>query len=289
MMGREILRNIEDSVDKFSKGQKRIAGFILSDYDKAAFMTAHKLGQKVGVSESTVVRFALALGYSGYPAMQRDLQEVVRAKLTSVQRIEASDQLFGGDVVGSVLQTDMEKIRMAIEDVDRDAFDQVVDKLLKAKHIYILGVRSSSFIAEYFHFYLHMIFESVTLVTKNSVGDVLESLLRIGPGDVLVGISFPRYSNAAVHGIRYAKDRGADVVALTDSDLSPICDQASVSLLVRSELVSFVDSLVAPLSLVNAIIVAAGHRKNKDVAQFFNQLEDIWREYGVFEQDDDEE
>lgn len=191
-MTRDVLHIIQESMTGFSKGQRRIAAYILSDYDKAAFMTANKLGTVVGVSESTVVRFAAELGYDGYPAMQKALQEIVRSKLTSIQRIRASnDRLFGSDVVTTVLQTDMDKIRSAIESVDRSAFERVVDKLIGARHIYILGVRSSSFLAGYLHFYFHLIFDNVTLVTSNSAGDILESILRIGPGDVLIGISFP--------------------------------------------------------------------------------------------------
>ena len=284
-MKKDVLHTIQENMGCFSKGQKRIAGYILSDYDKAAFMTAGKLGALVHVSESTVVRFAAMLGYSGYPAMQKALQEMVRSKLTSIQRIQASnDKLFSSDVVTSVLQQDMNKIRVAVEEVDRAVFSAVVDKLMAAKHIYILGVRSSSFLAGYLHFYLHLIFENVTLVTSSSAGDILESTLRIGPGDLLVGISFPRYSQSTVKGVRFAHDRGADVVAITDSAMSPLYPMASAALLARSEMISFVDSLVAPFSLLNALIVAAGHRKDADIAQIFNRLEGIWDEYGVFDE-----
>ena len=284
-MKKDVLHTIQDNLGRFSKGQKRIAGYILSDYDKAAFMTAGKLGALVHVSESTVVRFAAMLGYSGYPAMQKALQEMVRSKLTSIQRIQASnDKLFSSDVVTSVLQQDMNKIRVAVEEVDRAVFSAVVDKLMAAKHIYILGVRSSSFLAGYLHFYLHLIFDNVSLVTSNSAGDILESTLRIGPGDLLVGISFPRYSQSTVKGVRFAHDRGADVVAITDSAMSPLYPMASAALLARSEMISFVDSLVAPFSLLNALIVAAGHRKDADIAQIFNRLEGIWDEYGVFDE-----
>ena len=282
-MKKDVLHTIKENMTRFSKGQKRIADYILSDYDKAAFMTASKLGGLVGVSESTVVRFAALLGYDGYPAMQKALQEMVRSKLTSIQRIQASnDRLFGSDVVTSVLQTDMEKIRIAIEELDRSVFNAVVDKLVAARHIYILGVRSSSFLAGYLHFYLHLIFENVTLVTSNSAGDILESILRIGPGDVLVGISFPRYSKSTVKGVQFAHDRGADVVAITDSDISPLYPLASAVLMARSDMISFVDSLVAPFSLLNALIVAAGHRKDTDISHIFNRLESLWDEYGVF-------
>lgn len=284
-MKKDVLHTIQENMGGFSKGQKRIAGYILSDYDKAAFMTAGKLGNLVSVSESTVVRFAAMLGYDGYPAMQKALQELVRSKLTSIQRIQASNNtLFSSDVITSVLQQDMDKIRVAVEEVDRAAFAAVVDKMIAARHIYILGVRSSSFLAGYLHFYLHLIFDNVSLVTSNSAGDILESTLRIGPGDLLVGISFPRYSQSTVKGVRFAHDRGADVVAVTDSAMSPLYPMASAALLARSDMISFVDSLVAPFSLLNALIVAAGHRKDADIAQIFNRLEGIWDEYGVFDE-----
>ena len=286
-MSKDVLHKIQSNMAGFSKGQKRIAEYILSDYDKAAFMTASKLGRLVDVSESTVVRFASVLGYDGYPAMQKALQEMVRSRLTSIQRIEASDVFLSGDVVTSVLQTDMDKIHVAIEEVDREAFETVVDTLVSARHIYILGARSSSFLAGYLNFYLHLMFENVTLVTSNSAGEILESMLRIGPGDVLVGISFPRYSQSTVKGVQFAHDRGAEVIAITDSAMSPLYPLASSVLLARSDMISFVDSLVAPFSLLNALIVATGHRKNADIAQTFNRLESIWEEYGVFGQSDE--
>ena len=279
---------IESNMSTFSKGQKRIANYILQNSDKAAFMTASKLGKRSGVSESTVVRFASELGYDGYPSMQRALQEMIRSRLTSTQRIQAAGNIFSGqDVLSAVIHSDMDKLRMMMDEADRGEFDRVVDKIMGARHIYILGVRSSSFLAGYLHFYLHLIFENVTLVTTNSAGDILESILRIGPGDVLVGISFPRYSQSTVKGVRYAHDRGADVVSITDSELSPLYPLSSVALMARSDMISFVDSLVAPFSLLNALIVAAGHRKNADIAQIFDRLENIWDEYGVFGRSDE--
>ena len=288
-MTKDVLHTIQGNMAGFSKGQKRIAGYILSDYDKAAFMTAGRLGALVGVSESTVVRFASVLGYDGYPAMQKALQEMIRSRLTSIQRMEVSnDRLSGTDMITSVLQTDMEKIRLAIEEVSRPDFSKALDLLMEARHIYILGVRSSSFLAGYLHFYFHLIFENVVLITSNSAGDILEHLLRVGPGDVVVGISFPRYSQSTVKGAQFARDRGADLIAITDTPLSPLYGMASAVLTARSDMISFVDSLVAPCSLLNALIVAAGHRKNADVSQVFGQLETIWEEYGVFGRTDDE-
>ena len=288
-MQKDVLHIIKNHMPQFSKGQRRIASYILENYDKAAFMTAGKLGKTTQVSESTVVRFAASLGYEGYPEMQKALQEMIRSRLTSVQRIRVSnDRLLGTDLVTSVLQTDMEKIRMAIEEISRSDFDEAVNELMAARHIYILGVRSSSFLAGYLHFYFHLIFDNVTLVTENSAGDILEKILRIGPEDVLIGISFPRYSQSTVKGVQFAKDRGAKVVAITDGPASPLAPYAGPMLKARSDMISFVDSLVAPFSLLNALIVAAGHRKNADVSQVFGSLEKIWAEYGVFGKTDDE-
>ena len=284
-MGKNVLHTIKKNMSGFSRGQKRIAAYILENYDKAAFMTASRLGAVAGVSESTVVRFAAQIGYEGYPAMQKELQEMIRSRLTSIQRIEASnDRFFGGDLISTVLHADMEKIRQAIEEVSRAEFAAALDRLMAARHIYILGVRSSSFLAGYLHFYFHLIFDNVFLVTENSAGDILERILRIGPEDVLVGITFPRYSSAAVTGARFARDRGAAILAVTDGPSSPLYELASCHLTARSDMISFVDSLVAPFSLLNALIVAAGHRKNKDISQIFGSLETIWEEYGVFGQ-----
>lgn len=288
-MQKDVLHIIKNHMPQFSKGQRRIASYILENYDKAAFMTAGKLGKTTQVSESTVVRFAASLGYEGYPEMQKALQEMIRSRLTSVQRIRVSnDRLLGTDLVTSVLQTDMEKIRMAIEEISRPDFDEAVNELMTARHIYILGVRSSSFLAGYLHFYFHLIFDNVTLVTENSAGDILEKILRIGPEDVLIGISFPRYSQSTVKGVQFAKDRGAKVVAITDGPGSPLAPYAGPMLKARSDMISFVDSLVAPFSLLNALIVAAGQRKNADISQIFGSLENIWQEYGVFGNTEDD-
>lgn len=288
MLQNDILHTIQENLSRFSKGQRRIANYILENYDKAAFLTASRLGKIAQVSESTVVRFASALGYDGYPEMQKALQEMLRSRLTSAQRTRVSAaQLSGTDLVTSVLQTDMEKIQLAIEEISREDFDIAVNELIEAKHIYILGVRSSSFLAGYLHFYFHLIFENVTLVTNNSAGDILEKILRIGPGDVIVGISFPRYSQSTVKGIQFAKDRGAKLIAITDGPSSPLAPLADAMLNAHNDMISFVDSLVAPFSLLNALIVASGLRKNADISQIFGSLEDIWEEYGVLGKADD--
>ncbi len=252
-------------------------------------MTASKLGKLVGVSESTVVRFASELGYDGYPSMQRALQEMIRSRLTSTQRIQAAgDQLAGQDVLSAVVQSDMDKLRMMVSEADRTAFDQVVDRIMNARHIYILGVRSSSFVAGYLNFYLHLLSENVTLVQSNAAGEIFEQLLRIGPEDVMIAISFPRYSRVTVNTVRFAKDRGAGIVAITDNVHSPVYQMADAALLAPCEMISFVDSMVAPLSLVNALLIAVGYRMGKDAAKIFGELEDIWNAYGVFGKSDDE-
>ncbi len=273
----------------FSKGQKRIASYILQNYDKAAFMTASKLGKLAGVSESTVVRFAFELGYDGYPDMQRTLQELIRSRLTSTQRIKAADDMLSGqDVLAAIMQSDIDKLRMVVDKADRGEFDRVVNHVMNARHIYILGARSSSFVAGYLNFYLHLLFENVTLVQSNAAGEIFEQLFRIGPGDVLIALSFPRYSCITLNTAKFATARGATLVAITDNELSPMYQLADAALLAPSEMISFVDSMVAPLSLINALVVALGYRMGKDVASTFAELENIWDEYGVFGKSDEE-
>ena len=283
-MNRDILAVIQENLHTFSKGQKKIANFILESYDKAAFMTASRLGKRVGVSESTVVRFAAELGYDGYPDMQKSLQKMIRNRLTSVQRIEVTnDRLGDQDLLSMVLQSDIEKIRQTLEELDRDAFDRAVDAIVAAKKIYILGVRSSAALASFLYFYCNLIFENVALVSANTASEIFESLLRVGPGDVVIGVSFPRYSSRTVQAMSFARDRGADTVAITDSEASPLAPICRHTLRARSDMASFVDSLVAPLSLVNALLVAVSQRKNDELARTFQNLEDIWDEYGVYE------
>ena len=288
-MSKDILAVIQSNMGAFSKGQKLIANFILNSYDKAAFMTASRLGKTVNVSESTVVRFAAELGYDGYPAMQKALQEMIRNKLTAVQRIEVSNDRIGNhDILSMVLQSDIEKIRMTLEEADREAFGHTVDTILDAKRIYILGVRSAAAIASFLGFYFNLIFENVTLVNTASASEIFEQLLRVKKGDVVIGVSFPRYSKRTVKAMEFAHDRGASVVAITDSVTSPLAAIADHALLAKSDMASFVDSLVAPLSMVNALIVAVSRRKNSDLAQIFGELERIWDEDDVYEKVEEE-
>ena len=283
-MNHDILTLIQENIHTFSKGQKRIANFILDSYDKAAFMTASRLGKRVGVSESTVVRFAAELGYDGYPDMQKSLQKMIRNRLTSVQRIEVTNDRIGDqDLLSMVLQSDIEKIRMTLEELDRDSFEHAVDAIVSARKIYIIGVRSSASIATFLTFYFNLIFDNVVEVSANTASEVFERLLRVGEEDVVIGVSFPRYSSRTVQAMSFARDRGATTVAITDSEASPLAPLCTYTLKARSDMASFVDSLVAPLSLVNALLVAVSRKKNDDLAHTFQTLEGIWDEYGVYE------
>lgn len=283
-MKQNLLTLIEEKIPTFSKGQKAIAGYLLENYDKAAYMTASKLGGIVGVSESTVVRFAIELGFEGYPDMQRSLQELIRMRLNSVQRMDVTDLLIGdGDVLDKVLMSDVEKLRYTLETVDRAAFDAATDALIGAKHIYIMGVRSSSVLARFLNFNLRMIFDNVKLVQTTSGSEMFEQILHVGEGDVLIAISFPRYSKRIIKAVGYAKDSGAKVISITDSDRSPIAPLADQLLLARSDMVSFVDSLVAPLSIINAMIVSVARKDPVRVREKLKKLEQIWEEYEVFD------
>ena len=283
-MNRDILTVIQENMSTFSKGQKRIANYILESYDKAAFMTASRLGKTVSVSESTVVRFAAELGYDGYPSMQRSLQKMIRNRLTSVQRIEVSNDRIGDqDLLSSVLQSDIEKIRLTLEEVDRQSFDRAVDAIVSARKIYIMGVRSSASLATFLSFYFNLIFDNVISVAANTASEVFETMLRVGAEDVVIGVSFPRYSSRTVQAMNFARDWGATTIAITDSEASPLAPISNYTLKARSDMASFVDSLVAPLSLVNALLVAVSRKKNDDLAHTFQTLEDIWDEYGVYE------
>lgn len=283
-MSRDLIHSITQQMPGFSKGQKLIAQYILAHYDKAAFMTAAKLGMTVGVSESTVVRFASELGFDGYPQLQRALQELIRNRLTSVQRMEVtSDQLGDGNILHKVLNLDIEKIRRTMEKASVEDFEQAVDAIVSAKNIYILGVRSASALSGFMSFYFNQIFENVRLINTTSASEMFEQIMRIKEGDVFIGITFPRYSKRTTNAAKFAKQNGAKVIAITDSDLSPIAEAADHLLLARSDMASFVDSLVAPLSMINALIVAIGIRKKDEISSTYERLEQIWDEYNVYE------
>ena len=283
----ELLQKIEDRYQKFSKGQKKLADFIREDYDKAAFLTAAKMGEEVGVSESTVVRFAMALGYDGYPGFQRALGELVRTKLNSIQRMEVTyGRISQGEILASVLQSDIEKIKLTMEAIDHSSFEMAVDTILKARRIYVIGIRSCAPLASFLSFYLNLICPNVTAVTTNSSSEIFEQLIRIGEEDVIIGISFPRYSMRTLKALEFASNRKAKVITLTDSVHSPMTLYSSCNLIARSDMASIVDSLVAPLSVVNALVVALCMKKQKEVISTLETLEEIWDEYQVYSKDE---
>ena len=270
-----------------SKGQKLLADYILKNYDKAVFLTAAKLGKVVGVSESTVVRFATQLGYQGYPGFQKALEELVRNKLNSIQRMEvAYGRISQSEILASVLQSDIEKIKLTLANMDQNAFELAVDTILNAKRIYVVGIRSCAPLANFLSFYLNLIFDNVTSVHTNSSSEIFEQLIRIGAEDVIIGISFPRYSMRTLKALEFASNRKAKVITLTDSVHSPMTLYSSCNLIARSDMASIVDSLVAPLSVVNALVVALCMKKQKDVIATLETLEQIWDEYQVYSSDE---
>lgn len=283
----DLIKAIYEHKKKFSKGQRLIVEYIEKHYDKAVFLTAAKLGSQVGVSESTVVRFAIQLGYKGYPEFQQALEEHVRHKLNSIQRMEvASGFLSDKGVLHSVLESDAEKIKLTLETIDKDAFDQAIETLLEARTIYVIGIRSCAPLASFLSFYLNLIFGDVrTLLTSNS-SELFEQMIHIGTGDVIIGISFPRYSVRTLKALEFANKRNARVITLTDSKNSPMTLYSSCNLLAKSDMASIVDSLVAPLSVINALVVSLCMKKQKHVIETLENLEEIWDEYQVYNNDE---
>jgi len=283
-MERDILALMSKESHKFSKGQRMICRYISENYDKAAFMTAGKLGETVGVSESTVVRFASELGYDGYPGMRKAMQEMIRNRLTAVQRIEvARQQIDGGNLLDAVLSSDMEKLRSTLEEINKDDFNRAVDEILNAKTIYIVGMRSSTSLANFMGFYLNLLLDNVHLVHDTSVSEVYEQVFRIHEGDVFIGISYPRYSSRTIKAMQFAKSTGATAIGITDGLSSPFVGLADINLFAKSDMVSFLDSLVAPMSLINALIVAIGYKRPEALSETFDHLEGIWNQYEVYE------
>ena len=281
------MQKIDQGYSGFSKGQKKLADFIREEYDKAAFLTAARMGEEVGVSESTVVRFATALGYHGYPDFQKALGEMVRTKLNSIQRMEVTyGRISQGEILETVLQSDIEKIKLTMAAIDQNAFELAVDTLLKARKIYVIGIRSCAPLAHFLSFYLNLICDDVTAVSTNSSSEIFEQLIRIGEEDVIIGISFPRYSMRTLKALEFASNRKAKVITLTDSVHSPMNLYSSCNLIARSDMASIVDSLVAPLSVINALIVALCMKKQGEVVNTLEMLEDIWDEYQVYENDE---
>ena len=278
-----LISHIQSQYTRFSKGQKLIAQYILKNYDKVAFMTACKLGEAVGVSESTVVRFANALGYSGYPKLQDALQEVIKNKLTTVQRVDMVKE-FNDDsaILKKIVKSDMDNIKDTLEEIDEKAFEEAANRILKAKRIYIVGMRSSFTIAQYLGLYLGIILDSVHVI-RTDMGDAFEQVVKINEDDVLIAISFPRYSKKSYQIVSYAKEKGAHIVSLTDSPFAPVASFTDNLLLVKSNMVSFVDSLVPALSIANALIVSVGMKEKEDIKQHFDDLEAIWEKYSVYD------
>lgn len=280
----DLLKNIKEGMPSFSKGQKLIATYILEHYDKAAYYTASRLGAIVGVSESTVVRFANELGYEGYPELQRALKKLIRSRLTSFQRMEITNSLIGEhDVLEKVLASDIDKIRQTAAEIDNESFSAAVQNIVEAKNIYIMGVRSSSTLAGFLNYSLRMIFDNVRLVQTTSGSEMFEQIMQIGEGDVMIAISFPRYSSRIIKAVEYAKGKGADVIALTDSKFSPIAAEADQLLIAYSDMASFMDSLVAPLSIINALVVAVARKRETEVSERLRILEEIWDRYDVYD------
>ena len=287
MKSNELLNRINDRYSHMSKGQKALAAYITDNYDKAVFLTAQKLGQVVGVSESTVVRFASSLGYRGYPEFQKALEEMVKTKLNSVQRMEVTyGRISQSEILESVLTADAEKIHRTLEEINPDVFEAAVDMILNAETIYIIGIRSCAPLAQFLAFYLNMVFDHVRLLQTSSISEIFEQMVRINERDVMIGISFPRYSMRTLKALEFANNRNARVITLTDSVHSPMNLYSSCNLIAKSDMASIADSLVAPLSVVNALIVALCMRRQDDVAQSLETLEDIWDEYQVYGNDE---
>ncbi|OFI07771.1 HTH-type transcriptional regulator MurR [Clostridium acetireducens DSM 10703] len=285
----DLMHTIQIKFPRLSKGQKLIAEYILKHYDKAAFMTAAKLGTSVGVSESTVVRFANELGFSGYPKLQKALHNLIKTKLTTVQRIELSNDFISQEsALKSVLKSDMENIRATLEKINHKTFDNIVNSIFDAEKIYIIGLRSSTALSEFLGFYLSIILDNVKVISYG-ISDIFEQMINLTEKDFVFGIGFPRYAAKTIEALTFARSRGAKVAVLTDSLLSPLASKSDYTLIAQSNMASFVDSLVAPLSVINALIIAVGLREKDNISKTFNDLENIWKEYGVYSSKDKEE
>lgn len=283
----DVITRINEHYSRMSKGQKAISAFIYDHYDQAVFMTAAKLGETVGVSESTVVRYAMFIGYNGYPEFQRDLEDWVQNKINSVQKIGAKyGKSTQSEILTSVLEADIEKLQDTIHNLDPVAFETAVDIILEARTIYIMGVRSCEPLADFLHFYLNMVRGNVVLLKTTSMSETFEQMLRIDEQDAMIGISFPRYSMRTLKAMEFANDRNAKVITVTDSVHSPMNLYSSCNLLARSDMVSIVDSLVAPLSVINALVVAICLKRPEEVKKSLKDLEEAWNNYQVYLNDE---
>ncbi len=283
----DLMNCINRKYKSMSKGQKALANYISDYYDKAVFLTAAKMGEVVNVSESTVVRFATCLGYKGYPEFQKALEEMVLNKLNSVQRMEVTyGRISQTHVLSSVLQSDISKIKETMEQMDENTFEMAVEMMLKARKIYVVGIRSCAPLASFLAFYLNLMFEDVILLSTNNSSELFEQMIHINSEDVIVGISFPRYSMRTLKAMEFANSRSAKVISITDSVNSPMNLYSSCNLLAKSDMASIVDSLVAPLSVINALVVALCMRKQDDVVDTMEKLENLWDEYQFYENDE---
>lgn len=284
----DLIDRLNHSGRKLSKGHRRIAQYIVEHYDKAVFMTASRLGESVGVSESTVVRFAIVLGYEGYPQLQRALQELISHRLTAVQRFEMSSEIDPNAVLRTVLKSDMQNIRTTVEELDNHSFEDAVTRILKAKEIYVIGLRSAAPLAQFLGYYLNYIFDRIHLVSSAAT-DVFEEIARVSQEDVVLGISFPRYSTRTVEAMRFARSCGAQVISITDGPMSPLHGVSDVCLNACTDMASFVDSLAAPVSVINALIVSLGLHRKDELGRHFKQLEAIWAANDVYLGESDEQ
>lgn len=282
----DLIKVIQKNYSKLSKGQKIIANYIINDYDKAAFMTAAKLGETLNISESTVVRFSIKLGCDGYRDLQNQLQELIKNKLTTLQRLDLADSNYdtNEDTLTKIMEKDLDNIQKTIDEIDTKAFQKALDLILNAENIYTMGLRSSTFLAGYLSFYLKFVFDNIKLVSSGP-NDVFEQLLKVNSNDVIIIITYPRYSKRTLEVLNYVKEKGATIIAITDSFLSPAIERADVSLIASSEMLSFVDSLVAPMSLINSLIVSIGIEKRNELNSYFQELEEIWKRYNIYKED----
>ena len=276
-----LLQRMEAKAPSFSKGQKRLADYITKNYDIAAYLTASKLGKEAGVSESTVVRFAYQLEYDGYPELQKAIQVIVKTNSNSKQRMSLSSKRYEEKgVLRSILTTDMERLKDTIHSgIDEGEFDKAVSIINDSKRVYILGARSAAYLAGLLGYYFKMLFDKVTVVETASTSETLEQIYNIGEGDVLIGVSFPRYSKRTITALKYAKNHGADTIALTDNIHSPVADCADCILVAKTDVMTIVDSMVGPLSIVNALVTALALLRKEDVEQHLMSLEGLWSEY----------
>lgn len=283
-MNTNLIAHINKLLPGFSKGQRRIAQYILEHYDTAAFMTAYKLGQTVGVSESTVVRFAAELGFEGYPQLQKAMQELIRSKLTAMQRVEVTRSLMRDDqVLQHIMHCDIANIRQSLEELSQEVFNAAVDTLVNAKKVYIFGAGSCRALAHFVAYYLKLLLPEVQLINTSSETEILEELIHIGSQDAVLGISFPRYSSKAVKTMHFAHSRNAKVIVITDSTLSPIAPYANYLLLAHSDMATIADSLVAPLSILNAMIVAVSLKRMEENRETLGELEQLWERYQIYQ------